>query len=77
MAQQVRLQLWDREYTGSNTPRYMTGSPISANATRKLESPKTDRELDNTIKDTKLGKAPGPDGFPLHYYKTFSNILKP
>lgn len=55
----------------------MTGSPISANATRKLESPKTDRELDNTIKDTKLGKAPGPDGFPLHYYKTFSNILKP
>lgn len=52
-------------------------SPISVETALELESPIYDGRFDKAIKDMKLGKAPGPDGFPLQYYKTFSSILKP
>lgn len=50
---------------------------IATNTAQELEAPISGPEFDKAIKDIKTGKAPGPDGLPLQYYKTFSNILNP
>ncbi|CAH2221328.1 Hypothetical predicted protein [Pelobates cultripes] len=48
------------------------------NADREnLETPISTEELALTIKKAKTGKAPGPYGFPLSYYKTFTTDLLP
>lgn len=50
---------------------------IAENIAQELEAPISGPEFDKSIKDMKTGKDPGPDGLPLQYYKTFTNILKP
>ena len=42
-----------------------------------LERPLNRQEVDNSIKDMQRGKAPGPDGFPVEFYKKFSLKLIP
>lgn len=44
---------------------------------QKLNVPLYEKEFEKTLKEIKVGKAPGPDGFPLQYFKTFKDILKP
>lgn len=40
-----------------------------------LEAPITIEELMTVIKTVKSGKAPGPDGFTLQYYKNYLSVL--
>lgn len=40
-----------------------------------LEAPITMEELTTVIKTVKSGKAPGPDGFTLQYYKNYFSVL--
>lgn len=42
-----------------------------------MDEPITIDEVANAIKDLKLNKRPGPDGYSALYYKTFSEILSP
>lgn len=54
----------------------MLTPPISLVAPHKLYDPLSDREFEKALGDMKVGKAPGPDGLPLQYYKTFTGVLK-
>ncbi|CAH2311707.1 metabotropic glutamate receptor 2-like, partial [Pelobates cultripes] len=45
---------------------------ISETDREALEAPITPEELAYAIKKAKTGKAPGPDGLPLQYYKVFT-----
>lgn len=54
----------------------MLTPPISLVAPRKLDDPLSDKEFEKALGDMKVGKAPGPDGLPLQYYKTFKGVLK-
>lgn len=40
-----------------------------------LDSPFTDEELMDTIKNLASGKAPGPDGYTTSFYKTLRKVL--
>lgn len=42
-----------------------------------LEAPISQEEVDRAIKNTALGKSPGPDGYSILYYKRFSKFLIP
>lgn len=42
-----------------------------------LNNPVTNEELLEAIISMKLGKAPGPDGFTLKFYRTFQKELIP
>lgn len=42
-----------------------------------LEEPISSEEVSFTIKELKLNKRPGPDGFSSLYYRTFAEILSP
>lgn len=44
-------------------------SPISTDASCKLDAPLFEKEFKEALRDNKVGKAPGPDGFPLQYIK--------
>jgi hypothetical protein len=35
------------------------------------------KELDQVLKETKTDTAPGPDGFPVIFFKSFWNLVKP
>lgn len=43
----------------------------------RLEGPICAREIDKAIRNMKTGKAPGPDGYPSEFYKTFAPKLIP
>lgn len=61
-----------RDYlTQSDTPK------LSEETRAALEEPITLMELQGPIKDMKPGKAPGPDGFTLQYYRTLVPVLGP
>ncbi|XP_040210578.1 CUB and sushi domain-containing protein 3-like [Rana temporaria] len=49
--------------------------PISPQESLALESPMTAAEVEMAVKQMKPGKAPGPDGFSLQYYKSFGGVL--
>lgn len=51
--------------------------PISTETYSKLNGPVSEEEFEKVLKDMKVGKAPGPDGLLLQYYKIFKDILKP
>lgn len=42
-----------------------------------MEEPILPQEISEAIKRVKPNKAPGPDGFPIEYYKKFSGVLIP
>ena len=48
---------------------------ISEDERITLDSPLTTEELFNAIGDMNSGKAPGPDGLPIEFYKTFGKQL--
>lgn len=59
---------------------YLTSSgmpSLSSEIIEGMEAPITDKELTKAIDSSKLGKAPGPDGLNLAYYKTFHDVLSP
>lgn len=41
------------------------------------EEPLTQAEIERAIKTSKSGKSPGPDGYPIEFYKAFSVKLVP
>lgn len=49
---------------------------ISMDDKNFLEEPIKIDEIKDAIKKQKLQKAPGPDGLPVAYYKTFGEILQ-
>ena len=52
--------------------------PTISDADRgKLEQPIVVGKIDQALKGMKSGKAPGPDGFPIEFYKKFSAKLIP
>lgn len=44
---------------------------------QELEDPITQDEIRKAINSTAMGKGPGPDGFPVRYYKIFKELLIP
>ena len=42
-----------------------------------LDQPLTTNEIQAAINSMQSGRTPGPDGFPIEYYKTFSSKLVP
>ena len=49
---------------------------LSPDQSRQCEGPLTEAELLAALKDTQNNKAPGPDGFPCEFYRTFWEDLK-
>lgn len=45
--------------------------------TETLEKPLDTQEIEAAIKDMQTGKTPGPDGFPVEFYKKFASQLIP
>lgn len=43
----------------------------------KLENVITTSEINEAIKKLKSGKSPGPDGFPIEFFKMFASKLVP
>lgn len=54
-----------------------SSKPITPQQSLELESRLSLLELESAIKQMKVGKSPGPDGFSLQYYKSFSEVLSP
>lgn len=50
---------------------------LSPDAQSPLEQPLSIEEITNAIKLSQTGRAPGPDGFPMEFYKEFSSKLTP
>lgn len=48
---------------------------VSDGEKKKLDSPITAEELCEAMGNMNSGKAPGPDGLPIEFYKTFSRRL--
>lgn len=42
-----------------------------------MDDPITEDELSRAISQMKTNKAPGPDGYPTEFYKTFASTLTP
>uniref|UniRef100_A0A1A8LYQ6 Reverse transcriptase domain-containing protein n=2 Tax=Nothobranchius pienaari TaxID=704102 RepID=A0A1A8LYQ6_9TELE len=51
--------------------------PLEAADRDRLEEPISTTEIDKAIRSMKTGKAPGPDGYPSEFYKTFAPKLIP
>lgn len=59
---------------------YIKGSglpSIPAGAIEEMGKPITQEEAQEALKGSPGGKAPGPDGLSIRYYKTFSTVLLP
>lgn len=50
---------------------------LAPDAQSTLEQPLTLEEITNAIKSSQTGRAPGPDGFPIEFYREFSPKLTP
>ena len=48
---------------------------LSRIASQSLENPFTIEEIGKATRDMKTGKTPGPDGFPVEYFRTFGDEL--
>lgn len=42
-----------------------------------LDNPISEKEIIAVIKNTKINKTPGPDGYPIEFYKLFANLIAP
>lgn len=51
--------------------------PISAIQKSEMDRPLESCEIANSIKLMQSGKAPGPDGYPIEFYKKFADKLTP
>lgn len=45
---------------------------IDTNTAKQLDCPLSLEEVSNAIKAMQSNKAPGPDGFPIKFFKTFT-----
>ncbi|XP_063315782.1 vomeronasal type-2 receptor 26-like [Pelobates fuscus] len=62
------------------TTAYLTNlqqHTITPEEAEELDSPITEEEIRQALKTAKTGKAPGPDGFPVEYFKKLGHILIP
>lgn len=61
------------------TPYFKSGTyqRDSPNENQALDAPLTLSEIKETISSMNSGKSPGPDGYPVEFYKRFSNQLAP
>jgi len=50
---------------------------LSPDAQSSLEQPLSLEEISSAIRSSQTGRAPGPDGFPIEFYKEFSSKLAP
>ena len=50
---------------------------VSPNDNQALDAPLTLSEIKEAISSMNSGKSPGPDGYPVEFYKRFSNQLAP
>jgi hypothetical protein len=50
--------------------------PTSKNGEWFISTPITNDEVKNILFEMRLGKAPGPDGFPASFYQTSLNIVE-
>lgn len=50
---------------------------ITKEPSENLEKLLDIQEIESAVKDMQSGKAPGPDGFPIEFYKTFASQLAP
>ena len=58
-------------------PQYLDNmQQLSDNSKKKLDSPFTLEELETFVLNSKLNKAPGPDGFSNEFFKIFMDELK-
>lgn len=50
---------------------------VTQNDRENLEKPLEAQEIESAIKDMQTGKTPGPDGYPVEFYKKFISQLTP
>ena len=50
---------------------------LSQSQQLQLEEPITQEEVSSAIRELKVNKRPGPDGFSAQYFKSFSELLSP
>jgi hypothetical protein len=70
---------------GTEDPQLLTlannlwdvGSRVSSDENEAFALSFSQQELDEVLAQTKLDTAPGPDGFPVAFFKTFWPMLKP
>lgn len=70
----------ERETRKTKIQEYLTDAKlpkIQAEQLIELEEPITQDEIKKALKETPIGKSPGPDGFTIKYYKEFQNQLIP
>ena len=75
-------QLYESESPGDETQmdaffQKLDLPTISPNYNQTLDAPLTLAEIKEAISSTNSGKSPGPDGYPVEFYKRFSNQLAP
>lgn len=66
----------DLEQIDPNNPIYENLSMLSAEETQSCERQITIEEIEEAVKQAKLNKAPGMDGLPVEFYKTFWPQIK-
>lgn len=64
-------------WNDNNPPEFITFHRVSSDFANSLGSLVTTDEVQDAIRSLQSGKTPGPDGFIVEFYKTYTDLLSP